>query len=169
MSETVKYYIALEQTIYGPYSLEEVLDVGLLSDTMVCRSGTGWAAASRYPELRELFVEKPRPVPKTPDRDAEGPYDYKAPEDDRMPIYRQKRKAALIGILTLGLAGLSLIGVGEIWRGNLFSGMSFDHGGIGFVMKGLSFVLISMIIAVPFFVISLVRFVYYSIKISNLN
>ena len=29
-------------------------------------------------------------------------------------VYHQKRKAALIGILTLGLVGLSLMGIGEI-------------------------------------------------------
>ena len=27
-------------------------------------------------------------------------------------IYKQKRKAALIGVLTLGLAGLTLVGMG---------------------------------------------------------
>lgn len=40
-------------------------------------------------------------------------------------IYQQKRKAALIGVLTLGLAGVSLIDVGETWRSNIFAGTFF--------------------------------------------
>ena len=81
-------------------------------------------------------------------------------------IYRQKRKAALIGVLTLGLAGLSLIGVGETWRSNIFAGTSFDHGGMGFVMKIISFLLLSVILAIPFFIISVIQLIYYSMKLS---
>ena len=60
-------------------------------------------------------------------------------------IYRQKRKAALIGVLTLGLAGLSLIGLGEMWKSNLFAGTSLDQGGMGFVFKIISFVFLSVL------------------------
>lgn len=83
--------------------------------------------------------------------------------------YRQKRKAALIGVLTLGLAGLSVIGVGEAWRSNIFRGTSMDHGGVGFVLQIVSFCLVSVLVAIPVFVISLVQLVYYSIKISSLS
>ena len=56
-------------------------------------------------------------------------------------IYQQKRKAALIGIFTLGLAGLSLMGAGEMWKSNIFAGTSLDQGGIGFVLKIISLIL----------------------------
>ena len=81
-------------------------------------------------------------------------------------VYRQKRKAALIGILTLGLAGLSLMGIGEIWRSNIFAGTSLDQGGIGFILKIISFLFLSALLAVPFFIISIIQFIYYSIKLS---
>lgn len=80
-------------------------------------------------------------------------------------IYRQKRKAALIGVLTLGLAGLSLIGLGEMWKSNLFAGTSLDQGGMGFVFKIISFVFLSVLLAIPFFIISLFQLIYYSIKL----
>ncbi len=79
--------------------------------------------------------------------------------------YRQKRNAALLGVLTLGLAGLSLMGIGNIWKSNIFSGTSLDSGGVGFVLKGLSFMFVSALIAVPFFIISFIQLIYYSIKL----
>ncbi len=81
-------------------------------------------------------------------------------------IYKQKRKAALIGILTLGLAGYSLIGVGETWRSNIFAGTSFDQGGVGFIMKILSFLILTVLMAMPFFIISVIQFIYYSILLA---
>lgn len=71
----------------------------------------------------------------------------------------------MIGVLTLGLAGLSLIGLGNMWNSNIFAGTSLDSGGIGFVMKILSFAILSVLLAAPFFVISLVQSIYYSIKL----
>lgn len=88
---------------------------------------------------------------------------------EQLLIYEQKRKAALIGVLTLGLAGLSVVGVGETWRGNIFRGTSMDNGGVGFVLKILSFCLLSVVIAIPVFIISLIQLIYYSIKISSLK
>lgn len=82
-------------------------------------------------------------------------------------VYEKKRKAALIGVLTLGLAGLSVLGVGNTWRMNIFAGTSFDSGGVGFVMKCISFCLISVIVAIPCFIISFFRLIYYSIKLSQ--
>jgi hypothetical protein len=78
-------------------------------------------------------------------------------------IYQQKRKGALIGVLTLGLAGLSLIGVGETWRSNIFEGTSFARGGVGFVCKIISFCFLSALMAVPYFIISFFKLIYYSI------
>lgn len=87
---------------------------------------------------------------------------------DRL-ICKQKQKAALLGVLTLGLAGLSLIGVGETWRSNIFAGTSMDRGGVGFVLKILSFVLLSALVAIPFFVISLIQLIYYTIVLSTMD
>ncbi len=81
-------------------------------------------------------------------------------------IYRQKRKAALIGVLTLGLAGLSLVGVGNTWKSNIFEGTSFSQGALALPFKLLSFCLISVIVAVPFFIISFFKLIYYSFKLA---
>ena len=82
-------------------------------------------------------------------------------------LYQQKRKAALIGVLTLGLAGLSLVGVGETWRSNIFAGTSFGQGPMGFVFKIISFCFLSVLLAVPFFVISFIKLIYYSIILAK--
>lgn len=87
-------------------------------------------------------------------------------QDNRRIIYKQKQKAALIGVLTLGLAGLSIIGADQIRKSNIFAGTSFDKDGIGFVLKLLSFTLISVIIAIPFFLISVVQLIYFTIKLA---
>lgn len=81
-------------------------------------------------------------------------------------IYQQKRKAALIGVLTLGLAGLSLVGVGETWRSNIFAGTSFGQGPLEFFFKILSFCFLSVLMAVPFFIISFFKLIYYSILLA---
>lgn len=83
---------------------------------------------------------------------------------------KQKRKAAIIGICTLGLAGLSMIGVGNTWSSNIFAGTSFSaNAGIGFVLKCLSFCLLTALIAIPYFIYSVIALVYYSIRLSNLR
>lgn len=83
-------------------------------------------------------------------------------------IYRQKRNAALIGVFTLGLAGLSIMGTGNTWNGNIFRGTSLDHGGLGFVLKIISFLFLTVLLAVPFFIISVIQAIYYSIKLSSM-
>ena len=82
---------------------------------------------------------------------------------------RQKRKAAIIGLCTLGLAGITLIGVGEMWRSNIFEGTSFAAGGIGFVFKCLSFVFLTALVAIPYFIYSFFALIYYSIRMHNLK
>lgn len=84
--------------------------------------------------------------------------------------FKQKRKAAIIGVCTLGLAGLSMIGVGNTWSSNIFAGTSFSaNAGIGFVLKCLSFCLLTALIAIPYFIYSVIALVYYSIRLSNLR
>lgn len=81
-------------------------------------------------------------------------------------IYKQKRKAALIGVLSLGFAGLALVGMGNIWRSNIFEGMSFAQGEMKGFFKILSFCLFSVLLAIPFFIISFFKLVYYSILLA---
>lgn len=83
---------------------------------------------------------------------------------------RQKRKAAIIGVCTLGLAGLSLIGIGNTWRSNIFAGTSFSkHEGMAFVFKSLSFLLLTALIAIPYFIYSFFALIYYSIRLNKLK
>lgn len=161
MEYSKSYYVALDSEVYGPYSLDELLDLGLLPDTLVCTSEAeaDWHEAESYPELACLFND-------------DSCSDERIEPDEALrinqTIWRQKRKSALIGVLTLGLAGLSVIGVGTLWNSNVFAGTSFDEGGIGFVAKIMSFLLLSVILAAPFFIISVVRLIYYHIKLSSI-
>lgn len=83
---------------------------------------------------------------------------------------KQKLKAAIIGVCTLGLAGLSLMGVGNTWRSNIFAGTSFAaNAGIGFVLQCLSFLFLTALIAIPYFIYSVFALMYYSIRLNNLK
>jgi hypothetical protein len=86
----------------------------------------------------------------------------------RLEELKIKRKAALIGVCTLGLAGLVYIGVGNTWRGNIFQGTSLSRNeGVEFVLKIVSFILLSALLAIPFFFVSLIQFIYYQIQINK--
>lgn len=160
MANTNQYYVAFDDQVFGPYSFDEVSNLGLLPDTLVSRTDSEWINASEMPELRHLFNST----------NQQAHIQIRQPlYDNQQLIYKQKRKATLIGVLTLGLAGLAIIGVGETWRSNIFAGTSFDQGGMGFVMKIISFMIVSVIVAVPFFIISLIQLIYYSIKLSSTN
>lgn len=198
------YYIMMDGQVFGPYSYNGVIDLGILSDTMICTddSDSQWKEAREYAEFRNLFifsqprqqpVEEVQPnnterIPQIPVERVDSSTDnveFDELEDDgdeedydttsylernqRLLFYKQKRKAALIGVFTLGLAGLAVVGVGNTWRGNIFSGTSFDRGGMGFVFKILSFMILSVIVAIPFFIISLIQLIYYSVKISQMS
>jgi len=83
---------------------------------------------------------------------------------------KQKRKAAIIGVLTLGLAGIVLIGIGNTWRSNIFEGLSFTkHEGMAFVFKCLSFLLLTALAAVPYFIYSVFALIYYSVRLNSLK
>lgn len=204
----------MDGQVFGPYSYNEVLNLGILSDTLLCTedADSQWKQACEYAEFRNLFIfsrpQRPQGVSQqnavttntatttnSADNSRRAPSIEFAPVDtdnqddvedvdidedndnyevpvenyQRLLFYKQKRKAALIGVLTLGLAGLAVVGVGNTWRSNIFSGTSFDKGGMGFVFKMLSFMILSVIVAVPFFIISLIQLIYYSAKISSLR
>lgn len=81
---------------------------------------------------------------------------------------KEKRKSSLIVVCTLGLAALFMESVRPIWMTNLFEGLSFTQNeAIGFVFKLLSFFLLGAITAAIFFIIHLVKVIYYSIEIAR--
>lgn len=79
----------------------------------------------------------------------------------------EKRRSSLIVVFTLGLASLFMESVRPIWMTNLFEGTSFDQGGIGFVVKMMSYMFLGLLTAVIFFVIHFFKVIYYSIEISR--
>ena len=87
----------------------------------------------------------------------------------RLEELKYKRKAALIVVCTLGLAGLMYVGVGDTWRNNIFRGTSVDSGGVGFVLKIVSFLFLTVLLAIPLFVISLFQLIYFQMKIGKIE
>ena len=79
----------------------------------------------------------------------------------------EKRKSSLIVVFTLGIATLFMESVRPIWMTNLFEGTSFDQGGLGFVVKMMSYMFLGLLTAVIFFVIHFFKVIYYSIEISR--
>lgn len=79
----------------------------------------------------------------------------------------EKRKSSLIVVFTLGLATLLMESVRPIWMTNLFEGTSFDQGGIGFVVKMMSYMFLGLLTAVIFFIVHFFKVIYYSIEISR--
>ncbi len=80
----------------------------------------------------------------------------------------EKRKSSLIVVFTLGLASLFLDSVRPVWMTNLFEGTSFDQGGVGFVVKMISYLFLGVLTAAIFFIIHFFKVIYYSIEISRL-
>lgn len=80
---------------------------------------------------------------------------------------REKRKSSLIVVCTLGLASLFMDNVCPIWMTNLFDGLSFAQGGLGVFLKIFSFFTLGMLTAAIFFIIHLVKVIYYSVELSR--
>jgi hypothetical protein len=76
------------------------------------------------------------------------------------------RQAALIVVCTLGLAAVP---VALNWKSNIFAGTSFDNGGLGFVLKIVSFLFLTILCAIPAFIIYLIKLIYCQIQISKLT
>lgn len=79
----------------------------------------------------------------------------------------EKRKSSLIVVFTLGLAALFMESVRPIWMTNLFEGTSLDQGGVGFVVKMMSYLFLGLLTAAIFFIIHFFKVIYYSIEISK--
>lgn len=79
----------------------------------------------------------------------------------------EKRTSSLIVVFTLGLAALFMESVRPVWMTNLFEGTSFDQGGVGFVVKMLSYLFLGVLTAGIFFIIHFFKVIYYSIEIAK--
>ncbi|MCL2289100.1 MAG: hypothetical protein FWC34_00115 [Bacteroidetes bacterium] len=84
---------------------------------------------------------------------------------------KYKRKGSLIVVCTLGLAGAFQIqSIGDIWRSNVFEDTSVSKNeGLSFIFKCVSFVLLTLLLAIPMFVIHFLKLIYYQIEISKLT
>ncbi|GHT28124.1 hypothetical protein AGMMS49574_01810 [Bacteroidia bacterium] len=76
------------------------------------------------------------------------------------------RKAALIVVCTLGLA---VVPISLNWKSNIFEGTSLDKDGLGFILKIVSFLLLTAVCAIPAFVYYLIKLIYCQIQINKLT
>ncbi len=79
---------------------------------------------------------------------------------------KSKQKAALITVLTLGLAAVPF---SQNWNSNIFEGTSFDQGALHIVCKIISFLFLTALFAIPMFFINLVILIVTSIQLSKLK
>lgn len=173
-----------------PYAELAMLPID--SESYVRRANEDWIKAKNCIELTHILTQNPSISSSytTPVSQLEI-YDYSPNEyveeeiddyednvaDERIFIptdeyfkCKQKREAAIIGVCTFGLAGLSLMGVRNTWRSNIFAGTSFSvNAGIGLILKCLSFCLLTALIAIPYFIYSVFALINYSIKLNNLK
>ena len=78
---------------------------------------------------------------------------------------REKRRSSLIVVLTLGLAAIIMESVRPLWMTNLFEGLSFAKGPMAGFFKLLSYFFLAMLLAAIFFIIHLIKVIYYTIEI----
>lgn len=79
----------------------------------------------------------------------------------------EKRTSSLIVVCTLGLAALFMESVRPVWMTNIFKGTSFDQGGVGFVVKLISYFTLCLLTAAFLFIIHFFKVIHYSIEISK--
>ncbi len=87
---------------------------------------------------------------------------------DYLEELREKRKSSLIVVFTLGVAAIFMKSVRPVWMTNLFEGTSFmENEALGFILKLISYIALGIITAAIFFLIHLIKVIYYSIEISR--
>ena len=82
---------------------------------------------------------------------------------------KQRKKKALIGVLTLGMASITLVGIKKTWDSNLFKGTSFDKDGMGFVLRIISFLFFLTLLSIPYFLYSVIALIYYSVRLQKIK
>ncbi|MCM1451128.1 MAG: hypothetical protein NC102_02630 [Clostridium sp.] len=186
------YDVYIGDEIHKGLTYAELISLPLNTETYVRRENSNWIHAKDCVELSHIIANYPTLCQDGPadiqtaigqHETAIGQHDsYEDSlnediEEEHVFIpteeyfkCKQKRKTAAVGVLTLGLAGLALMGVGNTWRSNIFEGLSFTkNDGMGFVFKCLSFLLLTTLIAIPYFIYSAFSLIYYSIRINSLK
>ena len=77
---------------------------------------------------------------------------------------KEKQKAALIVVLTLGLIKVPFL---TVWRNSLFEGTSFEQTN-KFLFNLLSFTLVSLLIAIPAFFFYLIVLIVVTIQLATI-
>lgn len=85
---------------------------------------------------------------------------------DRYEQLKSRQRAALIVVCTLGLAAVPIV---LNWNSNIFAGTSFGEGPLSLFFRVLSFLLLTVIFAVPAFVIYLITLIVTTIELSQYN
>lgn len=173
------YDIQIGNTIHRGLSYEKLITFPINSFTLIRRNDTEWIYATQCIELSHIISDTHERISVASERACPTQYSSPLPEITSEQVfipeneyfkYRQKRKAAVIGICTLGLAGLSLIGTANTWNNNIFAGTSFSaNDGIGFILKCLSFIFLTISLAIPYFIYSVFASIYYSIRLLSMK
>lgn len=82
----------------------------------------------------------------------------------RVEQLQEKKRAATIVVCTLGLAAVP---IALNWESNIFAGTTFGDGPLSLAFKVLSFLLLTVIFAVPAFFIYLIVLIVTSIELSH--
>lgn len=79
---------------------------------------------------------------------------------------KQRQKAALIVVCTLGLAAVPIV---LNWNSNIFAGTSFGQGPLALFFKVLSFLLLTAVFAIPAFIVYLITLIVTTVELSHYN
>lgn len=83
---------------------------------------------------------------------------------DRYEQLKARQKAAIIVVCTLGLAAAP---IALNWRSNIFEGISIDNGPVSFILKVLSFLVLTALFAIPAFIIYLISLIITTVELIN--
>ena len=76
---------------------------------------------------------------------------------------KEKQRAALIVVLTFGLVNVPFL---KVWRNSLFEGTSFEKNN-KFLFDLLSFTVVTLLIAIPSFVLYFIVLIVVTIQLAN--
>ena len=79
---------------------------------------------------------------------------------------KSKQKAALIVVLTLGLAAVPIT---LNWNSNVFEGTSFDKGPLHILFKIISFIFLTALFAIPAFIIYFFALIITTAELSSIK
>ena len=78
---------------------------------------------------------------------------------------KEKQRAALIAVLTLGLVNVPFF---QVWKNSLFEGTSFEKNNKS-LFDLLSFVVVTILIAIPSFVFYLIMLIVVTIQLATIS